>query len=100
MVWFWNFVWYSFCGFLLETAYARLTGGGGSRKCLRVLPLCPVYGAGALAILALPSWVQGRPWALFLLGGLTATGVEYAWAALCQRGLGCGSGTMPVCPET
>ncbi len=88
MVWFWNFVWYSFCGFLLETAYARLTGGRGSRKCLRVLPLCPVYGAGALAILALPVGVQGRPWALFLLGGLTATGVEYAWAALCQRGLG------------
>ena len=85
MVWFWNFVWYSFCGFLLETAYARLTGGGGSRKCLRVLPLCPVYGAGALAILALPVGVQGRPWALFLLGGLVATGVEDAWA---------------VCPET
>lgn len=80
MVWFWNFVWYSFCGFLLETAYARLTGGGGSRKCLRVLPLCPVYGAGALAILALPSWVQGRPC------------VSGDW--------GCGSGTMPVCPET
>ena len=88
MVWFWNFVWYSFCGFLLETAYARLTGSRGSRKCLRVLPLCPVYGAGALAILALPVGVQGRPWALFLLGGLVATGVEYAWAALCQRGLG------------
>lgn len=88
MVWFWNFVWYSFCGFLLETAYARLTGARGSRKCLRVLPLCPVYGAGALAILALPIGVQGRPWALFLLGGLVATGVEYAWAALCQRGLG------------
>ena len=88
VVWFWNFVWYSFCGFLLETAYARLTGARGSRKCLRVLPLCPVYGAGALAILALPVGVQGRPWALFLLGGLVATGVEYAWAALCQRGLG------------
>ena len=88
MVWFWNFVWYSFCGFLLETAYARLTGARGSRKCLRVLPLCPVYGAGALAILALPVGVQGQPWALFLLGGLVATGVEYAWAALCQRGLG------------
>ena len=81
-------MWYSFCGFLLETAYARLTGARGSRKCLRVLPLCPVYGAGALAILALPIGVQGRPWALFLLGGLVATGVEYAWAALCQRGLG------------
>lgn len=68
---------YSFAGFLLEVAFARLTGGRADRKGLLVLPLCPVYGAGACLILALPRWVDARPWALLLLGGLAATGAEY-----------------------
>ena len=74
---FWSFTAYSFAGFLLEVAFARLTGGRADRKGLLVLPLCPVYGAGACLILALPQWAAERPWALFLLGGLAATAAEY-----------------------
>ena len=54
MVWFWYFLIYSFLGFLLEVSYARITGGYPERKCLLVLPLCPVYGLGAC------DWLQSK----------------------------------------
>lgn len=88
MVWFWSFTGYSFFGFLLEVAFAEAAGGRRSRKGLWVLPLCPVYGAGACLILLLPGWVQSRPWALFALGGLTATAVEYFDALYHEKALG------------
>ena len=72
MIWVWNFILYSFFGFLLEVAYARATGGRGDRKSLLVLPLCPVYGVGACLILLLPRTVIQNPFTLFLLGGLAA----------------------------
>ena len=88
MIWVWNFILYSFFGFLLEVAYARATGGRGDRKSLLVLPLCPVYGVGACLILLLPRTVIQNPFTLFLLGGLAATAAEYGMAILYERGLG------------
>ena len=84
-VWFWNFVVYSFLGFLLEIAYARATRGRSDRKCLLVLPLCPVYGLGALGILLLPRWVLTRPLFLFFCGALMATAAEYAASLFYER---------------
>lgn len=70
---------YSFLGCLLELLYARLCGQGGQgRKCLLFLPLCPVYGLGAAAILHLPAPLLGHPLGVFAAGGLTATLVELA----------------------
>lgn len=86
MIWFWSFITYSFIGFLLEVAFARMTGGRADRKGLLVLPLCPVYGVGACLILSLPGWADTRPWTLFLLGALAATAAEYL-AALCHEKL-------------
>lgn len=88
MVWFWSFVSYSFLGFLLEVAFAAVSGGRSNRKGLLVLPLCPIYGLGACLILALPPWADARPWALFFLGGLTATAAEYCDALYHQKVLG------------
>ena len=88
MLWFWSFVAYSFFGFALEVAFASAVGGRPDRKGLWVLPLCPVYGAGACLILLLPGWVQDRPVLLFLLGGAAATGAEYAAALYHERVLG------------
>ena len=87
MRWFWSFCVYSFLGFLLEVGFARLTGGRPDRKCLTVLPLCPVYGLGACGILLLPAAVRASPPLLFLLGGLTATAAEYGAAAYYERAL-------------
>lgn len=88
LIWFWSFTLYSFFGFLLEVAYARAVGGRADRKTLLVLPLCPVYGLGACAILLLSSWTAERPALLFVLGSLTATAVEYGMAAVYEEGLG------------
>ena len=86
--WFWCFMAYSFLGFLLEVAYARATGGRPDRKCLLVLPLCPVYGLGACAVLALSGFVRDFSPLLFLLSAAAATGVEYAMSLFYQRVLG------------
>ncbi len=88
LTWLWSFAVYSFLGFLLEVAFARATGGRPERKCLLVLPLCPVYGLGACLILLLPRAVLLSPPLLFLAGGLTATAVEYAAAVCYEKGLG------------
>ena len=84
----WSFIAYSFAGFLLETAFAWLTGGTAGRKGLLVLPLCPVYGAGACLVLALTAPVRGEPPAVFLVGGLAATAAELVMGAFYRFVLG------------
>lgn len=85
----WVFLAYSFFGFLLELAYARLTKSKKpDRKCLLALPLCPVYGLAALGILALPPFVAQNPWLLFLCGGAVAVAVEYNLGFFTRHALG------------
>ena len=49
----WYFWIYSFFGFLLEKAFAAATHSPHRvRRCFLLLPLCPVYGLGMLAVLA------------------------------------------------
>ena len=77
MVWFWYFLIYSFLGFLVEVAYVRLVGGvKRDRKCRLVLPICPVYGLGALAILLLPPLVRDSLPLLFPAAALVCTAGE------------------------
>ena len=56
----WFFWFYSFGGYLVERAFAAATRAERrERKCFLLLPLCPVYGLGMLAVLALPeAWRQ------------------------------------------
>lgn len=76
------------CRFSAGGGLCPAGGGRADRKGLLVLPLCPVYGAGACLILAPPRWVDSRPLALFLLGGLTATAAEYLAALWHEKALG------------
>ena len=85
----WLFWAYIFLGYLLEKAYAAATASPRqARKCFLLLPLCPVYGLGALAVLALPPGLTDSFWSLALWGALTATGVEYVVHLLYDRLLG------------
>jgi len=78
MAWMWLFVFYSFGGYLLEKWFAAATDSRSRvRKCMVLLPLCPVYGLGMLAVLALPAAVHSRWWLAAVLGGAAATAVEY-----------------------
>lgn len=89
MVWFWYVVCYSFCGFLLEVAFAAaIRHPKRDRKCFYLLPLCPVYGLGAVAILLLPETVKARPLLLLLAGSGAATAVEYLVGWWDERVLG------------
>ena len=85
--WLW-IVWiYSFLGYLLEKLFAWWTKAENQvRKC-QFLPLCPVYGLGMAAVLALPEPLRNS-WLLPIVGGGVATAVEYAVHWLYQRFLG------------
>lgn len=73
----WTFWTYSFFGYLLERGYAAATRAAQPPgKGFLLLPLCPVYGLGMTALLAL--WEPGMgPLVLACLGALVCTGVEY-----------------------
>ena len=88
MRWLWYFIIYSFCGFLLEVAFARLTGDPKQdRKCRLLLPLCPVYGLGACLILLFAPPARGPLWVM-TAGGLAATAAELAMGLFYRFGLG------------
>ncbi|MCD8161636.1 MAG: putative ABC transporter permease [Clostridiales bacterium] len=83
---FWYGVLYSFLGFLLEVAFAHVTGARKKdRKCFLLLPLCPVYGLGAVGILLLPPAVQGSVPLLFLGSAAVASLAEYGMGWFYER---------------
>lgn len=85
----WIFLTYSFLGFLLELGYARVTHSAKpDRKCLLVLPLCPVYGLAAVGIVALPAFIKEHALLLFLAGGGVAVAAEYAVGFFTRHALG------------
>ena len=85
----WTFWAYSFLGYLLERGYAAATHARRqARKGFLLLPLCPVYGLGALAALALPAALTEGFLSRALWGGLAATAVEYGIHLLYDRLLG------------
>ena len=75
----WNFWLFSFGGWCLERLFAAMTHSPHRRRrCLLILPLCPVYGLGMTAVLALPPvFLSG--WRLYIFGSLAATAVEYLY---------------------
>lgn len=88
MHWLWYFIIYSFLGFLLEVAFARvIRHPKRDRKCFLLLPLCPVYGLGACLILWLAPMVQSPLWVM-IAGGLAATGAELIMGAFYRFALG------------
>ena len=84
----WLFLWYSFLGFLLEIAFARLARHPKKdRKCFLLLPLCPVYGVGALMIRGLTLWNRHPLW-VAAAGFLAATAAELLMGAFYRYVLG------------
>ena len=87
--WFWVFIFYSLVGCFLERVYARRTTGDPHpvRRCLLFLPLCPVYGLGGMAVLALPASMRAGLW-LPVAGAAAATAVEFLYHWACEAILG------------
>lgn len=84
---FWHFMFYSLLGFGLEVVFAALTRGNPHRKCLRILPLCPVYGLGGCSI-AYAADALSSPILIFFVGAILATACEYVMAAFYEDVLG------------
>lgn len=87
--WFWIFFFYSLAGCFLERVYTRRTTGEArpARRCLLFLPLCPVYGLGVMAVLALPASMRQGLW-LPVAGAAAATAVEFLYHWACEAWLG------------
>lgn len=84
----WLFIWYSFIGFLLEVAFARIIRHPKKdRKCFLLLPLCPVYGVGALMIRGLTLFSRHPLW-VAAAGFLAATAAELLMGVFYRRVLG------------
>lgn len=83
---FWQFLFYSFCGFLLEILFARLIHHPKQdRKCHLLFPVCPVYGVGALLITLLSPSLKAHPFLLFGWGVLAATAAEWILSVFYER---------------
>lgn len=77
---------YSFLGFLVEVAFARLMHNPKrDRKCRYFLPICPVYGLGAVSLLLLPEAIRHDPLLLFPCAALACTVVEYFTALVYEK---------------
>lgn len=86
---FWTFLFYSFCGFLLEVGFAKVTHSPKQdRKCHVLLPVCPVYGVGALSILILPAAVTAYPFLLFFAGAAVCTAAEWGLSWFYEKAAG------------
>lgn len=78
MLYFLYFIIYSFIGFILETLYTLFTTGiFVMKKCFLFSFLCPVYGFGALAILGITKNFRDNKFLTVIIGGISATFVEY-----------------------
>ena len=86
--WFWIWLVYSLAGYGLEKGFAAATHAQKqNRKGFLLLPLCPVYGFGVMAVLALPPAMRSGG-ALLLWGAVATTAVEYGVHWLYDRLLG------------
>lgn len=80
---------YSFAGFLLETLFAMAVQGEFvMRKCFLVFPMCPVYGFGALAIVLATRPFRENLFAVFGIGMLAASAVEYIMDFIYREAIG------------
>ena len=76
---------YSFVGFILETIFAFITRGViENRKTMRFLPLCPVYGIGALMLDVILSPFVDYPLICIIGGVIIGTVAEYLYGFLCR----------------
>jgi uncharacterized membrane protein len=85
----WSFLAYSFVGVVVEGLFFLACARSlESRSGLLFLPLRPLYGFGGCAFVLLLRPVVAQPVAVFVLGAVVATVVEYLASLLTDRLLG------------
>ena len=80
------FIFYSFCGFLLETFFGLYTKGViESRQSFLFGPFCIIYGIGATLMITFLSSLKNKPIALFFGSTLLGATSEYTMSYLCEK---------------
>ena len=83
--WILLFFLYSLAGYLWEVAYVSIRGHKLVNRGFLFGPILPIYGFGAITILHAALPVQGSVLLTALLGGLSASVLEYFTGALMER---------------
>lgn len=77
------FMIYSFMGWIYETLFCTMTSGKWENRGFLYGPICPIYGVGAIAIVALLDGVRSivdypfQMWQIFLIATLGSMVLEY-----------------------
>lgn len=83
------FFFFSFSGWILETVYASLKFKRFiSKQTLLSMPLCPIYGVGAVLMIVTLSPVRNSDVLVFSGGFFVASAVEYLVALFYERHFG------------
>ena len=75
--WFLVFVLYSFLGWLCETIFFSVPARKFVNRGMLMGPFCPIYGFGALLVIALLMPVADTLWLLYICGVLVTSVLEY-----------------------
>lgn len=75
--WFLVFVLYSFLGWLCETIFCSVPARKFVNRGMLMGPFCPIYGFGALLVIALLMPVADTLWLLYICGVLVTSVLEY-----------------------
>ena len=75
--WFMYFVFYSVCGFFLEIVHTATNRGVWENRGFLFGPYCPIYGVGALILIATTHHLAVNPLMVFLMAMFVCTTIEY-----------------------
>lgn len=83
--WFLYFIIYSILGWAAETLYCSVPQKHFAERGFLIGPYCPIYGFGALLVLAILEPFFSSPPLIFLLGMLATTILEYITSVVMER---------------
>ena len=89
----WIFFVYAFLGWCTEVSYAALRTGKFVNRGFLNGPVCPIYGVGAVAAIAVFSHVarmgaMPEPWQVFLVCAVGASAIEWVTSCAMERMFG------------
>ena len=76
---------YSVVGWAIETCYIFLTRDKLVNRGFLIGPYCPIYGAGAIAMIFYLSQYKDNALTVFLLGSLICSVIEYVTSYLMEK---------------
>lgn len=82
------FLIYSILGWFVESVYMSLCNKKVTNRGFARVPVCPIYGVGALTVFFILRPYSANPIKLFFMGMLLATAIEFITAAIMNRFFG------------